>query len=182
MANVPLIQRSDEVESVAQILLAKYHAHLAEANVLYLFTDATRKKCDRVRLGSAAKMGSLQRFLSSGNESVLSGPDFLMLIDSNIWPMLTEPQQRALVDHELCHMSVQVKNGEEGWIRLPENADKGDFAEWKYSIRGHDLEEFNEILERHGFWRDDEAERKVKKVVLQMPLPALSSREMIPAG
>jgi hypothetical protein len=50
-----------------------------------------------------------------------------------VWNLFNDAQRAALIDHELCHFR---KNKETG----------------AYDARGHDLEEFNEIVERHGIW------------------------------
>lgn len=165
-----------EVRSIAQPLIAEHHPHLLEASILYVFTDQKRKRCDRVRLGSAAKMNALQRFLGSGMDSVEDGQDFIVLIDENYWAILGSDAQRALVDHELCHCALFVKDTQERpprWRRFDPRLDTYDEAEHEYrwGMRGHDIEEFGEVLHRHGFWKPDERERYVKAVALQLVMP-----------
>ena len=59
-----------------------------------------------------------------------------MLINDERWSGLTKAQKVALVDHELCHAVQKVsKDGESG-----------------YGMRNHDIEEFSEIVQRHGLW------------------------------
>lgn len=173
MATNPVIQRADEVEAIAIVLIAKYHPHLTDANILYLFTDKKRKKCDRVRIGSAAKMGALQRFLASNMLSVESGHDFLIMIDLNAWAFMDDADQRRLIDHELCHCGVFVKSGA-GFVRLHPSQDKADFSEWTWGIIGHDIEEFAGILLRHGYPKADGPEQEFMEAVRQLPLPGLA--------
>lgn len=177
MPEVPVIQLADEARDLGSILIAKYHPHLADAKILYLFTDQKRKKCDRVKVGSAAKMNAMQRFLASSMESVESGPDFILLFDKNWWEVVEEPQQRALVDHELMHCSVSVKSGL-SWIRLEDGEDKGDYSEWRWSMRGHDVEEFKAVIERHGWWKSDIREQEFAKQAKQLPLPGTTILEV----
>lgn len=172
MPKIPMIQLAPEVEEIARILIAKYHPHLADADLLYLFTDQRRKRCDRVRLGSASKMTSLQRFLASNSQSVESGHDFYLMFDSNEWGQLTDHQMRALTEHELLHCCVYVKSGF-SWRRLGIDENKEDHIEWRYGLRGHTIEEFHEVIDRYGFWRGDEHEQKFAEAVKQLSLPGL---------
>jgi len=156
-----------EVRALARGIIGEHHAHLIEAEILFIFTDQRRKRCDRVRLGSAAKLTALQRFLSSGMDSVESGADFVILIDENEWIRLTAAARQALIDHELCHCAVFVKEPDERpavWRRIKVGEDKGDF-EWRYGLRGHDIEEFGEVLYRHGFWKPSAPERAFGEIV-----------------
>ena len=148
-----------DAKDVAEGLIPKYHEHLEQAKILYLFTNQERKKCDRVRLASAAKVSGLQKYLSSLHLSgdldapaVEHGADFVMLFDGNRWENLTPAQRLALVDHELCHA---------GWVA---DDDGGRFI-----LRGHTVEEFTEVIERHGLWRQDVEE--MARVMRQLPLP-----------
>lgn len=137
---------------IAQDLIPEVHQHLRNAKILYLFTTQKRKKCDRVRLGSAAKLSAMMRFLSSGMESVEDGHDFIILFDVNEWKELTEAQRRALVDHELCHCGVSATG---------------------FRVRGHDIEEFRAVIERHGFWKEDV--KYFAEAAHQIPLPVEST-------
>lgn len=65
---------------------------------------------------------------------------FLISIWYEGWVNMTPEQRRALIDHELCHCIVE------------EDEETGNT---KLGMRGHDIEEFNEIVSRHGFWRPE---------------------------
>jgi hypothetical protein len=128
-----------DAETLGNQLIDQHHGHLIQAKILWLFTTQERKKCDRVRAASAAKLPPLQRFLASGTAaSVQDGHDFLILIDVKQWGQLAQHQRLALVDHELSHCSV---------------SDSG-----KWTIVGHDVEELTHIIARHGLWRNELAE------------------------
>jgi hypothetical protein len=59
--------------------------------------------------------------------------------------------QEAIIDHELCHIAIQVDGSDAG--------PKYDGHERvKYRVRRHDLEEFREIIERHGAYKEDVGE------------------------
>ncbi len=60
----------------------------------------------------------------------------------------------ALVDHELCHIQrnvgMVITDPNTGRILKKEWADKDDPDSWH--IREHDVEEFSDIIHRHGLW------------------------------
>ena len=62
-------------------------------------------------------------------------------VGRNLWDGMTPQQRRALVDHELCHLSVE----------------QDDDGSWVGRTRGHDVEEFVSIIDRHGLWKADVA-------------------------
>ncbi|HXI96161.1 MAG TPA: putative metallopeptidase [Candidatus Acidoferrum sp.] len=167
---------ASEAHEIARQLIGEHHQHLSEAQILYIFTDQRRRRCDRVRLGSAAKLSSLQRFLASGLDGVEQGPDFVILIDETAWLVLPPAARVALVDHELCHCALFVKDESQRpafWRRFDQRTDTYDESEhdYRWGLRGHDIEEFGEVLYRHGFWKPDEHERYVKAVALQLVMP-----------
>jgi hypothetical protein len=169
---LPTLTVAHEVRAIAQELIREHHAHLLEANLLYVFTDQKRKRCDRVRLGSAAKMNAMLRFLASGMDSVEDGPDFLILIDSNQWAELGNAARHALADHELSHCTVFVNYARPNkWRRIALGESVDEFPAWRYGLRGHDIEEFSSVLARHGFWKADPAEQEFKVIALQLALP-----------
>lgn len=65
----------------------------------------------------------------------ISGHEILIKVAWTIWVALDDKQKLALVDHELCHLYEDLDSGE-----------------LKY--RGHDMEEFAEIIQRHGLWNE----------------------------
>jgi hypothetical protein len=152
-----------EPAKIAEDLIARYHPHLEEASILYLFTTQERKKCDRVRLASAKKFSAMERYLSSlhvdaeASASIDAGADFLILFDVKQWSILRDDQRVALVDHECCHCA-----------RF-EVITRHDDVELVWGIKGHDVEEFHAVLERHGFWQPD-IQTMAQVVQLKLPL------------
>lgn len=163
-----------EAERIANRLIPQHHTHLADARVLYLSTTAKRKKCDRVRLGSAQKVGGLMRYLSTLGEAALlsengsadkpRGFDFIVLISQADWAFMDEAKRTALVDHELAHCWQVVD-------------DKGK-ARW--TMRGHDVEEFTEIIARHGLWKRD-LQEYAEVAARQLELPR-EGAPLVPEG
>lgn len=148
------ITLAPDVEAIANELIGEIHMHLSPARMLYLFTNKKRKRCDRVVLGTAQKLSGMQKFLSSGNSAVEFGYDFIILVGKVEWAELEDSQRRALVDHELCHCGVKDPDADE--------------PEW--TLKGHDIEEFKAVIERHGFWKHDV--KDFAETVQQMKLPA----------
>lgn len=123
-----------EVKRIADVLIAKYHPHLLDpaVQIYYRFVDKAPKKNGKVVYGKASKIEGLQASLLEHD-----GPIFCVVISKDQWFMLSPSQKEALVDHELCHCELT------------------DEADPKATMRPHDLEEFREIVQRHGLWLDD---------------------------
>lgn len=152
-----VITQAHEVERLAQPIIDKHHQHLAGARILYLFTTQERRHHTKTVLATAQKLSAIQRFLSSGEDaSSDEGYDFLILVGTVEWSLLTPKQRVALIDHELCHC----------W------ADES--GAWK--LRAHDVEEFSDIVHRHGLWKQDV--RTFATVVHQLHL---DDAEKVPA-
>ena len=62
---------------------------------------------------------------------------FWIELSGEHWYDLSDEQKAALIDHELCHCAVD----------FPEEKD-----EPMLYMRGHDIEEFEEVVARHGMW------------------------------
>lgn len=112
------------VLEIAEELINQYHDHLLEARVGFIFRSEAPIKDGRATLGKARKIPAEQQ--------IHIPYDFVIWLAEDWWHRLEPNQKIALVDHELCHC---------GWS----NDDKA-------YMRGHDIEEFNCILERHGYW------------------------------
>ena len=135
-----------EVESIAKELIPQHHEVLAEANISYVFVEKMRSK-------GRESLGKLK--LTSALENHMSGMDYVMFVNDETWKHLSKGQKVALVDHELCHGDGQ----------------RTSTGEMVYGIRNHDLEEFTEVVKRHGLW-EPTLEHFAGVVGEQMPLPA----------
>lgn len=120
-----------EVAEVASKLIDEYHSHLVEAKIAYLFREGPWSSQDRTTWGKAYKV--------SGRDNFLTGYDFYLVINREVWHALDEASRTALIDHELMHCSRgdDDKNGNPVW-----------------SMRGHGLEDFNAVVRRHGMWNE----------------------------
>lgn len=142
----------EEVIEMAQGLVEKYHPDLRNANIGILFRETASTRNGKKVLGQASKVTAKWQPLLDG------AYHFIIWLAADWWLDEASPaQRRALLDHELqhCYMldGLQPK------------------------LRGHDLEEFACIIERHGFWRDDWGEQQVQAAIRQVELPFVA-----PAG
>lgn len=123
-------------------LRARHHAHLEEARIAMVWRkDVSPNPDGRIVLGWAKKATDLSREFSDY--------DLVILLNQDAWNDLTPAQRTALVDHELCHFALATKGGE------PVRDEKGRLC---YRLKKHDLEEFKDVVSRHGLYLTDVAE------------------------
>ncbi len=142
--NVELVKR--ENGSVPYALLdqciEKWHPDLVEAsvNVAIAWKKSLRADKDgKMVLGKAKKTSDLEREFKEY--------DAVVFLNSDTWDTLTEAQWLALIDHELCHLTVDKdENGK------PKEDENGRPC---VRLRRHDLEEFRDVVRRHGMYLDD---------------------------
>lgn len=126
-----------EVKTIADRLIATVHTCLDGIRIEYVFRSKAAKSHGRIVAGKARKLSGLNAYLATeGTETDL----FVVEIAEDEWKQMGPAARRALVDHELCHLTVDFDE-ETNTLTL--------------AIRGHDVEEFVEVVERHGIWDDD---------------------------
>ena len=141
---------AEDVKACAQEdLIPTHHAHLAEANIAYLFVEELPKTHGKTCLAKVKKAGPLERYLGE--------VDYVMVVNYETWTRLTDAQCRAVIDHELCHCTMRPD----------------EHGRPRYGLQGHDLEEFTEIVARHGLWRPD-VEEFAEAVQQQLPFQEAS--------
>ena len=121
-------QAPRSVVNLVEAIINEYHPRLSGADIVILFKDEATKKGGKLVLGTAKKAPAILRAYEDLH--------FLIILAKDRWDLMTAPQRRALIDHELCHCVI-------------------DYEREFTSIRPHDIEEFNEILDRHGLWTSD---------------------------
>jgi hypothetical protein len=114
------------VEMMARQLIGKHHGHLAEARIKYLFRLGKWSSQDKTTWAKAYKVSERDNFLT--------GYDFYIVVNKDVWNELDRDTREALIDHELSHCG-QKEDG--GWCM------------W-----GHDVEDFAAIVRRHGLWNE----------------------------
>jgi len=119
-----------------------HHPDLAKARIAL----AWRKKLKRDRdghlvLGKCVKITDLQREFHEF--------DYVILLNREVWldDAFTPEKKHALIDHELCHAdAARDKDG------FPKRDERDRFV-WR--TRKHDIEEFRDVVRRHGCYKAD---------------------------
>lgn len=122
--------RDPELDVLGKEIVQKHHEHLREAEIAYLLTFRPMTSAGKTLAGKARKASGLIGYYSQS--------DFLIIVSFEFWQAATPSQRRALLDHEICHCSVEY--------------DKDGGRHW--TLKGHDIEEFTAIVDRHGLWHD----------------------------
>ena len=124
-------------------LVYEHHSEVKDARFALAWNRAWKPDTDgRVILGKCKKASDLDRELAAF--------DFVIILRKDFWedPSVTDAQRAALMDHELCHASVRCdKNSGEPMV--------DERNRLIYRIRKHDIEEFADIVERHGTYKRD---------------------------
>lgn len=136
-------QHGQTMYPLLQDLVDEYHDEITGARIALAWSLSWKPDPDgRLTLGKCKKASDLDRELAAF--------DFVVLLNKDFWTgfSTTDEQRKALLDHELCHATVKYDKdtGE------PEVDERGRTV---YRLRKHDLEEFREIVERHGLYKRD---------------------------
>lgn len=129
---VEYTQAPDEVLTLAEELINAHHEDLIDVEIAFLMRTPPATSGGAEVWGKSSKANAKMR--------ALSGKDieFVIELSADKWDEIDHFQKRALVDHELCHCTMEVD----------------DDGEVHYKIRAHDVEEFDAIARRHGKWND----------------------------
>lgn len=141
------LKKADELDPLAVDLFRdirqEYHADLAGYAIALLFVPKPKTSKGNIVVGEAHVLLGRTRFLSGLHGTITLAWEW--------WQEATTAQQQALIDHELSHFDA---DDERECLR----------------IRGHDVEEFIEIMARHGAWTDG---LKYAQGALQQRLPGM---------
>jgi hypothetical protein len=131
-----------EPHKLLRKIQGKFHRDLDEAKIALAWRKALKPDVDgRLVLGRCVKASDLQRELVRW--------DFVILLNREVWqlPDFTADKKEALIDHELCHAAVALDADGEPKI------DEKNRQVWR--VRKHDIEEFGDVVERHGLYKRD---------------------------
>jgi Putative phage metallopeptidase len=120
-----------EVRSLVKAIRKKYYSKYSKAKIVTL-----------MRLGKWRNWGTLGKVSKKLRQAGVDG-DYLLTLNGTAWPLMTDKQKKALVDHELLHMKIKKSK-------------KGN----SFVLRDHDVEEFVDIVKRYGAWRPNLEELK----------------------
>jgi hypothetical protein len=120
----------------------EFHTDLRKARIGLAWRKALKPDVDgHLILGKCVKISDLQHEMVD--------LDFVILLNKEVWqdPGFTEEKKLALVDHELCHAGrVEDEYG-------AQKEDERGRLIWR--IRKHDIEEFQDVVKRHGCYKRD---------------------------
>jgi hypothetical protein len=158
------------VREVACDLINKYHQHLLRhaVRIEYLFCEKAQKEKGKQKIGTAKRISNLNAYLAGKVDQetgeLTETPFFVITIHKASWDfVLSEKQRAALVDHELKHCWAE-EDEETGEVVL--------------SILPHDIEEFADIVKRHGRWLEDvDAILKAAEAGPQLTLTEIARKE-----
>lgn len=130
-------QIAHEAALIGGDLVADFHAHLSQTRIEYVFLWKTPERNRKEIWGRARKVSGLTAWFASDDREDAPLPDafFVIELSYQVWRQLEHKQKIALIDHELSHCAINEK--------------------FKPCLRGHDCEEFNQIVRRHGLWAED---------------------------
>ncbi len=147
----PQYAECNRIKRIAEDLIGRHHADLGPARIAYVMKERDRlaelKPLKEPRRGKQRKIARVR--LVPEIYRLFADVDFIVEVDERLWDQLTLEQQEAVIDHELCHCARDDK----GWY-----------------LRDHDVQEFREIVERHGLWQP-RLEEFVAAAPAQQPLP-----------
>ena|ERR1700677_4282522 len=145
-----------------------HHGDTREARVALAWR--LREKPDKdghLVLGRCIKVSDLNKEFANW--------DFIITLNKEAWEDIEfdKKKKMALLDHEMMHAAVcfDEETGER-------KRDERERLIWR--IRDHDLQEFNDIVERHGIWKRDIekfAEVLLRKRSMAPLLPGLDAPE-----
>lgn len=143
--NFAVIARGSELGQepyrILDDVVSKHHSSLSDAAIAVAWRKDTKPDKDgKIVLGRCVKVTGLMRELIAF--------DFVIVLNREYWALFSVEQKTALIGHECCHAEVDYDN-ETGEVKLDERGRKC------YRLRKHDIEEFTEIVQRHGCYKKD---------------------------
>lgn len=132
---------SKELEDLANGIIMLHQRHLLGVQVSYMFRPLAAISNGKVIAGMCIRV-------DDRNWSIHKN-DFLIEIAKDVWEAApTDEFRLALMDHELSHAGVR-RDEDDQFIKDPIS------GRIRTYIRRHDIEEFEEVLERHGAYHKD---------------------------
>lgn len=127
---------------IMEDVIKAHHAEIASAIILLCWRKGWRPDVDRVLTQASIRKASdvdqaIMQMADDGHSY-----DFVIQLNEEIWPGLSDEDKRRLIDHELCHAAPDIdRDGKQKF-------DQKDRPCWR--LRKHPICEFPEILERYG--------------------------------
>lgn len=149
---MPTFIKCDEsVVSLAAAILCEFESHKpilsARTRIDYVFAysdkdDQGQPKGDAIRHRGQRALGLCRKIKLK--DRVMGRADAEITLDGDWWETATEAERRALLDHELHHINIEMDSNGKSLT--------DDFSRPKITLRKHDFEFgwFSIIAARHG--------------------------------
>lgn len=115
---------SSDLRELAETIMSEQNMDVNPAKVEYLLVYPNISK---IVAGRCIKASRELRFFS--------GNDYIIEMSGELWDILDDSVKYVLMQHELMHV-LPVMNDKTG--------------EWKFELRKHDIEDFSNIIKKHG--------------------------------
>jgi len=127
---------SDTVD-LANRVIKQYRPELSGTEICYIFKEKASKRGGKIIVATARRVSDKDNIIHSHEGK--PEYEFLITIGANAWTSLTPDQKVAVMHHELRHCGYkETKDGDLKPVIIP-----------------HDLEEFIDVVETHGFYFRD---------------------------
>ncbi len=138
----------EELLRIAQEVIDAWHPELKRARIGFVFkSEAGTHKGHMV----LADVGAIPARMKIHLEL-----DYIVSVAFDVWNRFDDKKRRALLDHEFCHCYRNSNTGE-------------------WTTRDHDVQEFVEVVQRHGLWTNSLTE--MDQAIRQAPLPGLTDKQ-----
>ncbi len=134
-----------DLPDIARRVIEMHHAWILDYPLRFLWRDEAKvKRSGSTTFATAEVMRGRTAWLAMcpedhRKEGQESGPAmFVIEVAEDTWALLDDRQRVALLDHELCHCTLDTDTD----------------GPPKMAMRDHDFEEFVEIMARHGAWEE----------------------------
>lgn len=124
-----------ELENLAGQIIARDRPLLKMLKMQYIFRDVAPLSDEKIVAGMCYRCDDRNR--------AIHGQDFIIEIAKDVWDEASDDFKTALMDHELGHVGIRMD--EDGQPGIDEKTGR-----IKTYIHKHDIEEFEDVLERHG--------------------------------
>jgi predicted metallopeptidase len=124
-------ERMPLIEKIVDDVAADHHPHLKNARIIVLGRPKASKRHAAVARKASRSIQALYK------DAAGLDVHYLIEVGLDVWTRYTPEQRRILIDHELCHFLGLDDKGR--WAVRPD----------------HDIEEFTEIVKRHGAHHHD---------------------------
>jgi hypothetical protein len=129
-----------EPYKIMEALIEEHHSELEGATILLCWRKGWKADVDKVlTLARMKKASDLDRAIGS---RFADSYDFVMQLNEDCWPGLSDTKKRMVIDHELCHGAPDLDCDGEQKIDTRDR--------WCWRLRKHPIQEFPEIIERYG--------------------------------